>query len=282
MPMVGFGTWQLEGDVGAQAVKSALEAGYRHIDTAQDYTNEADVGRGIVASTVPRADIFLVTKLSDLEDFKQGQVATRFEQQLRDLQTDYVDLYMLHNPADKELTLVAWRQLEDLHNQGKIRALGVSNFNESRLSHLLENAKVPPVYVQNKFSIYHHGSDDYESTKFLKYLNEKRIALVGYSLVNPFPYILPPLQDPHVLEIANALQKTPAQVLRRWSLQFGVGVLAKSEQQTHIAENADIFDFEISKEDMLELDRAHFAAKDEPSFLCRDTTERVKSLRTIV
>lgn len=206
MPLMGFGTWQLEGEDGVQAVKWALEGGYRHIDTAQDYTNEADVGRGIAASGVPRADIFLVTKLSELEDYKPGRVAARFEQQLEDLQTDYMDLYMLHNPADDELTLAAWRQLEDLHSQGKIRALGVSNFNETQLNHLLEHAKVPPVYVQNKFSIYSHGSDDYDSVRFLNYLREKRIALVGYSLINPFPYILPPLDDPHVFEVARTLR----------------------------------------------------------------------------
>ena len=178
MPVLGFGTWQLMGSACYEATAHALRTGYRHIDTAQAYGNEAEVGRAIAQSKVPRREVFLVTKLSNHGEYQGPQLLARFESQLKDLQTDYIDLYMLHSPGpSKELTLSAWRTMEQLYHEGRIRALGVSNFGRAELESLLADASVPPVYVQNKFSIYSPGEQRIDTTRSLMgYLKEKGIA----------------------------------------------------------------------------------------------------------
>lgn len=178
MPVLGFGTWQLLGSTCYEATAHALRVGYRHIDTAQAYGNEAEVGRAMLDSKIPRREVFLVTKLSNPGEYQAPQLLARFASQLRDLQTDYIDLYMLHSPGpSKEVTLAAWRAMEDLYHQGRIRALGVSNFGREDLESLLAHASVPPVYVQNKFSIYSPGEQRIDTSRsLLGYLKEKGIA----------------------------------------------------------------------------------------------------------
>lgn len=252
MPVLGFGTWQLLGSTCYEATAHALRVGYRHIDTAQAYGNEAEVGRAMLDSKIPRREVFLVTKLSNPGEYQAPQLLARFGSQLRDLQTDYIDLYMLHSPGpSKEITLAAWRAMEDLYHQGRIRALGVSNFGREDLESLLAHASVPPVYVQNKFSIYSPGEQRIDTSRsLLGYLKEKGIVMMGYSVINPWPSILPPLQDPHVLAIAERRQVSPSQVLHRWALQLGAGVIPKSATMQRIEENARLFHFSLSDLEM--------------------------------
>eukprot|EP00438_Fugacium_kawagutii_P003997 Skav213108 [mRNA] locus=scaffold403:18449:19021:+ [translate_table: standard] len=178
MPVLGFGTWQLLGQTCYEATAHALHVGYRHIDTAQAYGNEAEVGRALVDSKIPRRELFVVTKLSNPGEYQAPQLLARFASQLRALQTDYVDLYMLHSPGpSKEATIAAWRAMEQLYHQGQIRALGVSNFGREDLESLLADASVPPVYVQNKFSIYSPGEQRIDTSRSLMgFLKEKGIA----------------------------------------------------------------------------------------------------------
>lgn len=252
MPVLGFGTWQLVGQHCYEATIFALRTGYRHIDTAQAYANEAAVGKALADSGVPRREIFLATKLSDPADFGPEALVRRFEAQLRDLGVDYVDLYMLHTPGPGgEATRQAWAAMERLYDAGRIRALGVSNFGAAELEGLLAVAQVPPVYVQNKFSVYNPGEQQVsKDSSIMQLLRTKGITMMAYSVINPWPFMLPPMKDPHVLAVAQRVGRTPSQVLHRWALQLGAGVIPKSGDPGRIAENARLFDFALSDVDM--------------------------------
>jgi len=249
MPLLGFGTWQMLGEEAYQATLAAIRQGYRHIDTAQAYANERQVGRAIRDSGVPRNEIFLSTKLSDFNCFPQARKA--IEAQLRELGVDYVDLYMIHNPGNRESTRAAWRDIEALHYEGKIRHVGVSNYGLRELQDLLQYAKVPPVYLQNKMNVYAIGEQRVSGDEsVIKFARERGIQVFGYSVNNPWPNVLKPTEDPHVRAVAARHGRTPAQLLLRWALQLGAGVLPKSVSKSRIEENARLFDFEISHADM--------------------------------
>jgi diketogulonate reductase-like aldo/keto reductase len=252
MPVLGFGTWQLDDQACYEATMHALKVGYRHIDTAQGYGNEGSVGLALSDSGIPRRQVFLVTKLSDQGDYEPEALVRAFKNQLRALQTNYIDLYMLHSPGSTpELTRRAWEKLEELYRSGKIRALGVSNFNMQQLQELIDSVTIPPVYVQNKFSIYSPGEQQVNNdAALMSYLRGKGIVMMGYSVINPWPFIMPPMEDPHVLAIADRLGKSPSQVLHRWALQLGAGVIPKSGNPARIEENSKLFDFALSEVDM--------------------------------
>eukprot|EP00928_Gymnodinium_smaydae_P029018 TRINITY_DN21979_c0_g2_i1.p1 TRINITY_DN21979_c0_g2~~TRINITY_DN21979_c0_g2_i1.p1 ORF type:complete len:491 (-),score=92.54 TRINITY_DN21979_c0_g2_i1:61-1533(-) len=252
MPVLGFGTWQLVGQLAYEATLFALQTGYRHIDTAQAYGNEKEVGRALKESGVPRRELFVATKLSDPEDFEPQRLIARFEQQLQSLQVDYIDLYMLHSPgASVESTRAAWQVLELLYDSGVVRALGVSNFGRGELENLLSYARIPPVYVQNKFSIYNPGEQQVaHDSSLMGYLKTHGIAMMGYSVINPWPFLIPPMEDPHVLAISKRVGRTPAQVLHRWALQLGTAVIPKSGTAERILSNSQLFDFHLSEVDM--------------------------------
>lgn len=249
MPLLGFGTWQIMGEEAYQVTLAALQVGYRHIDTAQLYQNERQVGRAILDSGLPRQDVFLATKLSDPTCFRRARVT--FDAQLHELGTDYVDLYMLHQPCDRESMRVAWKDMETLYAEGKIRALGISNFNLRDVQDLLEFASVPPVYLQNKLNVYAIGEQHVSAGESLvAFTRLHGIQLVGYSVINPWPNILRPAEDPHVISVAARYERTPAQVLLRWALQLGMGVIPKSCSRSRIEENFRIFDFELADVDV--------------------------------
>lgn len=252
MPILGFGTWQLTGQVAYEATLFALQSGYRHIDTAQAYANEQEVGQALSDSKIPRREIFVSTKLSEPSDYEPNRLLARFQEQLQSLRVEYVDMYMLHTPAGSvEILQGAWMVLEELYGMGLIRALGVSNFGRDELEELLSMAKVPPVYVQNKFSIYSPGEQQVShDVSLMEYLKSKNIVMMGYSVINQWPFYLPPMSDPHVLSVAKRVGKTPSQVLHRWALQLGAGVIPKSGTAERIIENARIFDFHLSDVDM--------------------------------
>lgn len=253
MPILGFGTWELPADGTAyRSTLTALELGYRHIDTAQGYQNEHEVGRAMRDSRIPRSQICLVTKLSNPHEYRAAR--KRFESQLATLQVDYVDIYMLHSPGEsKEDRQKAWSELETLYDEGKIKALGVSNFDTDLLTELLSFARIRPVYIQNKYSIYMPGNDDeaQKESSLMEWLGKERIVMTGYSIIHPaHGGYLSPLNDPHVVSIAQRYSRTPSQILHRWLLQLGAAVIPRSTKRARIQENGLIFDFVLSEEDM--------------------------------
>jgi len=233
-----------------EAVHTALKVGYRHLDSAQAYGNEADVGRALKESGLDRSELFLSTKLSEPADYGKDGVLHRFASQLEMLQTTYLDLYMLHSPGPKEKLKETWRAMESLFDEGKVKALGVSNFDEKTLRTLLKFAKHKPVYCQNKFSVYMPGEQAPGQKSIMKFLNESNIQLTGYSVINPYPMLLNQLEDPHVVKIAKRVGRTPSQVLHRWALQLGAVVLPKSATKERIKENFKLFDFKLSDMEM--------------------------------
>eukprot|EP00928_Gymnodinium_smaydae_P095839 TRINITY_DN8323_c0_g3_i1.p1 TRINITY_DN8323_c0_g3~~TRINITY_DN8323_c0_g3_i1.p1 ORF type:complete len:494 (+),score=59.52 TRINITY_DN8323_c0_g3_i1:32-1513(+) len=253
LPVLGFGVWQIPADgTTYRSVRWALELGYRHIDTAQDYGNEHEVGRAIRESKIPREQICLVTKLSAAEEFRFAR--QRFEQQLAVLGVEYVDVYMLHSPGhSKEDRQSAWQQLEELYDEGKIKALGVSNFGVDLLQELLDFARVRPVYIQNKYSIYHPGGrqEALKDHSLMEWLAREQIVLTGYSVIHPEHIgYLSPMDDPHVKAIAARHQRTASQILHRWLLQLGAAVIPRSTKYERIRENSDLFSFALSEADM--------------------------------
>jgi len=253
MPVLGFGVWQIPADgTTYKTVLWALELGYRHIDTAQAYGNEHEVGRAMQDSGVPRSQICLVTKLSNPGEYPRAR--GRFEEQLAILGVDYVDIYMLHSPGgSKQDRQFAWEQMEQLYDEGKIKALGVSNFDVPLLKELLGFARIRPVYIQNKYSIYQPGNYD-EATKdesLMEWLTREKIVMTGYSIIHPaHGGYLSPLNDPHVNAIARRHDRTASQVLHRWLLQLGAAVIPRSTKKERIRENGDLFGFALSEADM--------------------------------
>eukprot|EP00439_Symbiodinium_sp_Y106_P063803 s3342_g9.t3 len=256
MPAIGFGTWRLWAKDAYQPVRWALEVGYRHIDTAEGYANEAEIGRAILDSGVPRSEIFLATKASSvpkgLADISYASDIFAF--QLVQLGTDYVDLYMMHTPpSDPQLLQQVWRIMESFYEQGRARALGVSNCDVRELRQILEFATVPPAYVQNLFKIYKPG-EQIPVEDVVAFAHRNQLVVVGYSVQTEWPHIMVPLQDPHLLTIASHVGRTPSQVLHRWTLQRGVGVIPKSATRQRILENSQLLDFELTDEVMRLLD----------------------------
>lgn len=259
MPAVGFGTWKLEGASCRNAVRWALELGVRHFDTAEAYGNEEEIGRALRDSGVPRNELFLTTKATRvaLGMAEPAFLETIFLEQLRALQTDYVDVYMLHSAGLKGEQLKAvWQSMENQHKLGRVRALGVSNFAIADLEELWGFAQVKPTYAQNIFKIYKPGeqilSDARQSLE--SWTRDHGVALVGYSVINSWPHLLPPLDDPHVVTVSKAHGKTSSQVLHRWALQHGVAVIPKASSFERVKENVKLFDFELTPGEMSLLD----------------------------
>mmetsp|Transcript_9010 Transcript_9010/g.28065 ORF Transcript_9010/g.28065 Transcript_9010/m.28065 type:complete len:992 (+) Transcript_9010:105-3080(+) len=255
MPAVGFGTWKLEGSACYNAVRWALDAGIRHVDTAEAYGNEADVGRAMRDSGVPRGEIFLATKATSvpLGMAEPSQLQAIFAGQLQALMTDYVEMYMLHAAGVRgEQLRAVWQGMEALHDLGRVRALGVSNFGTEELEELWSLARVKPVYLQNIFKVYKPGEQILSAsrTSTLEWASRHSLAVVGYSVANSWPQLLPPREDPHVLAIARARGRTASQVLHRWALQNGVAVIPKASSRERILENSMLFDFELAPGEM--------------------------------
>lgn len=257
MPAIGFGTWRLWGKEAYQPVLWALEAGYRHIDTAEGYANEEHIGRAIHDSGVRRSDVFLATKASSVPRglSEVGHMADIFAMQLTQLGTDYVDVYMLHTPPDDPSQLRAiWAVMESLYEQGRARALGVSNCDVKDLQAIFAIARIPPVYIQNLFKVYKPGEQMSTDEQVVAFAHANGMAVMGYSIQTDWPHVLSPLQDPHVLAIASHLGRSPSQILHRWALQRGVGVIPKSATKARIIENGQLLDFELSESTMRLLD----------------------------
>ncbi|MGL6201271.1 MAG: aldo/keto reductase [Lachnospiraceae bacterium] len=240
MPMLGLGVWQSEfGKATEDAVKWALEAGYRHIDTAMIYQNEESVGKGIKESKVAREEIFLTTKLWN-DDVRAGNTLQAFERSLQRLAVDYVDMYLIHWPVDGFTE--AWRVMEDLYQQGKIKAIGVSNFHQTHLEKLNSEAKVVPAINQIESHPMFHNQ------KLIDYCQGKGIAVSAWSPLGGSQGNL--LKDERLLKMADKYNKTTAQIILRWDIQREIVVIPKSVHKERIISNMKIFDFELSQEDM--------------------------------
>jgi diketogulonate reductase-like aldo/keto reductase len=239
LPMLGLGVWQVpDAPECVNAVRWALELGYRHVDTAQAYGNEESVGQAIRESGVPREELFITTKFYP----RNEDPAAAIEQSLRRLGVDQVDLYIIHWPEGGPTW--AWPGMQRARELGHARSIGVSNFSVAELDAELAEATTPPVVDQVQFSPFEYRRALLEAAR------ERGIALEGYSSLGTGRH----LRDAAVARIAQRLGRTPAQVLLRWSVQHGVPVLPKSTHRERIEENAQIFDFGLSDDDMAELD----------------------------
>jgi diketogulonate reductase-like aldo/keto reductase len=241
IPSIGFGTWQIEdGKPATNAVIYAIEAGYRLIDTAKVYGNEKSVGEGIKKSGVAREDLFITTKLWN-NDQGYESALDAFEQSLDRLGLEYLDLYLIHWPATDQRA-ASWKALQEIYKSGKAKAVGVSNYTVRHLEELLEESKVVPAVNQVEFHPY-----IYEQQKeLLEYCAEKNIVVEAYS---PLARARD-MDNTKIIAIAQRHAKTPAQIMLRWAIQHNTVPIPKSESPERIKENINVFDFELSSEEM--------------------------------
>lgn len=242
IPQLGFGVFRAEdGAETENAVRWALEEGYRHIDTAKIYGNEASVGRAIQSSGLSREDVFLTTKLWT-KDIRAGRTREAFEESLYALGTDYVDLYLLHWPA--EGFSKAWADMEKLLQEGRIRAIGVSNFHQHHLEQLFQTAKILPAVNQIESHPY------LTNQPLIDYCQNHGMQVEVWSPLGGSSGKANILKDETLLELAEKYHKSPAQITIRWHLQRGVIVMPKSTHRERIRANRQVFDFTLSNEDM--------------------------------
>ncbi|MCL6457049.1 MAG: aldo/keto reductase [Gorillibacterium sp.] len=247
IPSVGFGTWQTpNGEIAVSAVKDAIELGYRHIDTAAGYGNEESVGIAVKQSGIARDEIYITSKLTNSAHGYKNTLAA-FEQTMKNLDTDYLDLYLIHwpNPIDfrnswQEANAGSWKAFEELHAAGRIRSIGVSNFLPHHIDELMKTATVAPVVNQIRLC---PGDTQDVVTAYCKANN---ILLEAYSPLGTGLIF----EVPEVKALAQKYGKTIAQICIRWSLQMGFLPLPKSVTKSRIKENIDVFDFELSAQDV--------------------------------
>jgi 2,5-diketo-D-gluconate reductase A len=239
LPLLGLGVWQVpDGPECVQAVRAALELGYRHIDTAQAYGNESSVGRALRESGIARDEVFITTKFHPGRRDPLREAALSIER----LGVDYVDLYIVHWPGGGATW--AWPGMEAARARSYARAIGVSNFDPDELDQVLAGGTIAPVVDQVQFN-----PSAYRKA-LLGACEERGIALEAYSPLGTGAL----LNDRAVVDIADRLGRSPAQVLLRWCVQRGIPVIAKSTHRDRIGANAEIFDFELSSGDIEELD----------------------------
>ena len=246
IPCIGFGTWQTpDGETAVRVVKTALETGYRHIDTAAGYKNEAGVGEGVRASGIDREKIFVTSKVFNTDRGYQTTL-NAFRKTMSELKLDYLDLYLIHWPAAanrfpdwEKINLETWRAMTELYKAGEIKAIGVSNFKPHHLKAIMET-EVKPMVNQIEF---HPGQMQEETVSFCR---ENNIVVEAWSPLGQGRM----LNDPTLAEIAARYGKSTAQLCIRWCLQNNVLPLPKSVTESRIVQNAQVFDFEISEEDM--------------------------------
>ncbi|MEU7858363.1 aldo/keto reductase [Nonomuraea sp. NPDC049141] len=239
MPILGFGVYQIPPEQTEQAVTDALAAGYRSLDTAAAYRNEEAVGRAIKSSGVAREDLFVTTKLW-VQDPGGDNTKRAFEASLRKLGLDYLDLYLMHQPFGDVYS--QWRAMQDLHHQGRIKAIGVSNFHPDRLVDLIDHNDVTPAVNQIETHPFFQRTTDQEI------MRERGVQIESWG---PFAEGRNNLfTDPILSEIADAHGKSVPQVVLRWLIQRGVVVIPKSVRPDRMAQNIDVFDFELTDDQL--------------------------------
>ena len=243
MPWFGLGVYKVnDGDEVINAVKTAIETGYRSIDTAAFYQNEQGVGIAVKESGVPREELFITTKVWN-DDQGYEQTLKAFEKSMKLLDLEYIDLYLVHWPVKGKFK-ETWKALEKLYRDGRVRAIGVCNFKEHHLQELLADAEIVPAVNQVEL----HPRLTQQPLR--EFCQKHNIQVEAWA-----PIMRGKLGDnPVLLKIAAKYGKTPAQVILRWDIQHGIVTIPKSARPERIKENADIFDFELTAEEMAEID----------------------------
>ena len=242
IPQLGFGVFQIKPEDTAEAVSTALQTGYRHIDTAEMYGNEKEVGEAIAKSGLNRADVFVTSKLSN-DAHLPDDARAAFDLSLEELGFDYLDLFLIHWPLPTRYDgdfVSTWRTLEEFYRDGRARSIGVSNFQPHQIRRLHAEAEIPPAVNQIEVHPY-LTQDDVRG-----FCAEHQIAIEGWSPIAQGEV----LEDPTIREIAERVGKTPAQTVLRWHIERGDIIFPKSVTPSRIRENFAIFDFELSGEDV--------------------------------
>ena len=239
MPLLGFGTWQIKGDDAVRATSAALEAGYRHLDTATVYGNEGQVGQALAESGVPREEVFVTTKCPPS---KAGHELDTLKESLELLQTDHVDLWLIHWPGDGSSNTDIWRAFGEAREAGLAREIGVSNFDAALLDKVTKATGVTPAVNQIEWSPLLYDAAAVDAHR------ERDVVLEGYSALRGGT-----LDHPTILGIAERLGRTAAQVIIRWHLQHGIVVIPKSVNADRIRSNADVGGFVLGEDDMAAL-----------------------------
>ena len=255
IPQLGFGVWQVPPEQTAEVVLRALQAGYRHIDTAAGYGNEAGVGDALRASQIPREDVFITTKLANSEHGRDKTLAA-FDASMAKLGLDYLDLYLIHWPLQADDYVETWKAFEEIKASGRVRTIGVSNFQKTHLRKLLDETGTVPTVNQVEVHPYLVQED------LRSFHAEHGIATEAWS---PLAQRAGLVEDPVVTGIAEQLGRTPAQVVIRWHLQQGNVVIPKSVTPERIVSNFDVLGFELSPEQvdaLTGLDRAERTGPD--------------------
>jgi len=242
MPMIGLGVYDMYNQEAEQAVLDALEIGYRLIDTAAMYKNETEIGNAVRKSGLPRNELFITTKLNNID---QGFDSTlrAFDESLKRINVDYIDLYLVHWPI-KGKRKDSWLALEKLYNEKRVRAIGVANYLIPFLKELFSYSSIMPVLNQVEFTPWLFQNE------LLVFCQERKIQLQSYSPITRGKKF----NDPSLISICKKYDKTPAQVVLRWNIEHGISAIPKSSKKIRLKENFDIFDFSLSKEDVAFMD----------------------------
>jgi diketogulonate reductase-like aldo/keto reductase len=240
IPLIGFGTWQLDGDDAYNGVRAALDIGYRHIDTATAYGNEDKVGAAVLDSGVARDNVFITTKCPP---GNAGREAQTLDASLSALGVDFVDLWLVHWPPSGEARPDTWKAFIEALEQGKTRAIGVSNYSIAQIDELIDVTGRPPALNQIPWNPFAFNEREVAE------LQSRHVVLEGYS-----PLKRSDLGNPVLAEIAAAHGKTPAQVVLRWHVEHGFVVIPRSQRRERIKENFAVFDFELTQEEVRRLD----------------------------
>ena len=240
IPLIGFGTWELNRDDAYTGVRAALDTGYRHIDTATAYENEDSVGAAVRDSGLDREDVFITTKCPPSS---AGREAQTIDASLKALGVDFIDLWLVHWPPNRQASPDTWKAFIAALEQGKTRAIGVSNYSIAQIDELIAATGRAPALNQIPWNPF--AFDEREVAE----LSGRQVVLEGYS-----PLKRSDLSNPVLAEIAAAHGKTPAQVILRWHVEHGFVVLPRSKRRERIEENFDIFDFQLAPEELRRLD----------------------------
>lgn len=269
MPLEGFGVFQVEsGDVCEKAVTDALEAGYRLIDTASAYFNEEAVGKAIKASGIPREELFITTKIW-IQDAGYENAKKAFNVSLEKLGLDYLDLYLIHQPMNDYYG--SWRAMEELYEEGKIRAIGVSNFYPERLADLCTNARIKPMVNQVELHPF------FQQPEALKNMQEFGVQPEAWGPLAEGKHGI--FTNEMLTEIAKKYGKTIAQVVLRWNTQRGVVIIPKSINKNRIEENFNIWDFSLSEEDMTAINTLDLGHSEIIDHFSAETAKMLNSLK---
>ncbi|MEV8515496.1 aldo/keto reductase [Dactylosporangium sp. NPDC051484] len=240
LPTIGFGTWQITGQSSYESTRTALDVGYRHIDTATMYGNEEQIGRALRDSGLERSEVFITTKLPPSHAGRERQT---IEASLSALGVDYVDLWLIHWPPSHSQSLPTWISLLEQRDAGRIRAAGVSNYDTALVDELIRETGETPVVNQVAWSPAQH------EPKFLDEMRQRRVVVEGYSSLKNTP-----LDDPRLVAIASAHGVTVPQVVLRWQLHHDIVIIPKSTREARLRENLAVLDFELTAEEIATID----------------------------